>query len=136
MIYQLIISLIVLAVIYVICCFYHYAGYKRGYKEGLVAGAEFTSQIITANIKAGTVTLDGKPVRIVEDKPGSVSNDPLLSPLIEPILPKADVIFGIDGNRHTCRRPDFINLQESLCGYGDTHAEAFADLLAKEKGTK
>lgn len=42
------------------------------------------------------------------------------------------VLFGIDGNKHTCTRRDFINLQESPCGFGDTLQEAYEDLLKQE----
>jgi hypothetical protein len=45
-------------------------------------------------------------------------------------------IYGVDGDKITCKRPDFINLQESPCGFGDTHQEALEDLLAQEGDTK
>lgn len=36
--------------------------------------------------------------------------------------------IGEDGNMKYARRADFINLQESPCGFGETYLEAFADL--------
>lgn len=44
-----------------------------------------------------------------------------------------EFIYGIDGDMITCHRMDFINLQESPCGFGATKAEAFSDLLRQEK---
>jgi len=44
-----------------------------------------------------------------------------------------DVVLGEDGNQCTCRRKDFINLQESCCGFGDTYQEAFFDLKNQER---
>jgi hypothetical protein len=44
-----------------------------------------------------------------------------------------DVIYGVDGNQCTAYRPDFMNLQESPCGFGDTNEVALADLLSQEK---
>ena len=37
-------------------------------------------------------------------------------------------VLGVDGNQKTATRGDFINLQESPCGFGDTYLEAMADL--------
>lgn len=37
-------------------------------------------------------------------------------------------VLGIDGNKKTATRRDFINLQESPCGFGDTYLEAMSDL--------
>lgn len=45
-----------------------------------------------------------------------------------------DFIYGEDGNQITCFRPDFIDLQESHCGFGDTLEEAKADLIRQEGG--
>ena len=44
-----------------------------------------------------------------------------------------EFIFGIDGDQITCYRLDFINLQESPCGFGDTKTQAYNDLLAQKK---
>lgn len=44
-----------------------------------------------------------------------------------------EVIYGVDGNQYTAYREDFINLQESHCGFGDTNEEALKDLLRQEK---
>ncbi len=40
-----------------------------------------------------------------------------------------------DGNAKTAFKKDFDNLQESECGFGDTHLEAMAD-LCKQLGFK
>ena len=36
---------------------------------------------------------------------------------------------GMDGNQHTACFEDFINLQESPCGFGDTEKEAILNLI-------
>ena len=43
-----------------------------------------------------------------------------------------DVFYSVDGNQHTCCRGDFLDLQNSSCGFGDTPEEALADLLRQE----
>ena len=43
-----------------------------------------------------------------------------------------EFVYGIDGDQITCYRMDFVNLQESPCGFGDTKEEAFKDLLRQE----
>jgi hypothetical protein len=43
------------------------------------------------------------------------------------------VVLGEDGNQKTATRKDFINLQESPAGFGDTYLEAMSD-LAKQLG--
>lgn len=49
------------------------------------------------------------------------------------IIPQnEDVIYGQDGDQYTCYRRDFVNLQESCCGFGNNHQEALEDLLAQE----
>lgn len=47
-----------------------------------------------------------------------------------------DFVIGMDGNAVFCHRLDFTNLQESLCGFGDTRDEALADLLRQEQEVK
>ncbi len=47
--------------------------------------------------------------------------------------PPEDVVYGIDGDQHTCVRGDFENLQESLCGFGNTEEDALEDLIRQEK---
>ena len=42
------------------------------------------------------------------------------------------IIYGIDGDQYTAYREDFINLQESCCGFGNNHQEALEDLLSQE----
>lgn len=42
-------------------------------------------------------------------------------------------LLGVDGDQKTASRLDFINLQESPCGFGSTYLEAMAD-LAKQLG--
>lgn len=39
------------------------------------------------------------------------------------------VILTMDGNKWCAHRPDFINLQESLAGFGDTEIDAIHELL-------
>ena len=46
-----------------------------------------------------------------------------------------DVIYGQDGDQYIAHRPDFINLQESPCGFGDTEEEAKSDLIKQESTT-
>ena len=46
--------------------------------------------------------------------------------------PKAQLVYDKDGDQYTCYREDFINLQESHCGYGDNHQFALEDLLRQE----
>lgn len=44
-------------------------------------------------------------------------------------------ILVVDGNQKTATRKDFVNLQESPCGFGETYLEAMAG-LAKQLGYK
>jgi hypothetical protein len=44
-----------------------------------------------------------------------------------------DIIFDMDGDKITCARKDFTNLQECPCGFGDTNREAYIDLLDQEE---
>ena len=44
-----------------------------------------------------------------------------------------EVRFYQDGTQRCAVRPDFVNLQESPAGFGDTDAEALAALEAAEK---
>lgn len=37
-------------------------------------------------------------------------------------------VLGEDGNRKSAKDTDFVNLQESPCGFGETYLEAMADL--------
>ena len=39
---------------------------------------------------------------------------------------------GMDGNQHTAQFDDFVNLAESICGFGYTQEEAVQDLLNQE----
>ena len=43
-----------------------------------------------------------------------------------------EIIYGKDGDQYTAYRRDFINLQESPCGFGNNHQEAVEDLLRQE----
>lgn len=45
-----------------------------------------------------------------------------------------DEIYGEDGDQVTCVRSDFIDLQNSPCGFGNTEREALADLIRQEGG--
>ena len=40
-----------------------------------------------------------------------------------------ELVLGIDGNKRTCRGVNFMNLQNSPCGFGDTFDKAVADYL-------
>ena len=48
-------------------------------------------------------------------------------------IPKDSWIFFKDGNQWCCVRPDFIDLLESLAGFGLTFSEAYYDLTEREK---
>lgn len=39
-----------------------------------------------------------------------------------------NVLLGEDGTAKTASRPDFVNVAEDICGFGDTYLEAMADL--------
>lgn len=43
-----------------------------------------------------------------------------------------DFEYVMDGDQWYCRRPDFVNLQVSPCGFGYTQIEALEDLLRQE----
>jgi len=43
------------------------------------------------------------------------------------------ILFGVDGNQQTAHFDDFINLQESPCGFGDTQLDALEDLISQVK---
>ena len=45
------------------------------------------------------------------------------------------IIIGQDGNQKTAHKADFIDLQNSPCGFGDTYLDAMTD-LAKQLGYK
>lgn len=45
----------------------------------------------------------------------------------------SDVTYEVDGDMICCYRIDtFINLQESVAGFGDTEEKAYQDLLDNE----
>lgn len=48
---------------------------------------------------------------------------------------RVGAILGMDGNKFTATKADFINLQESPCGFGNSYLEAMAD-LCKQLGYK
>lgn len=48
---------------------------------------------------------------------------------------KVGCLLGIDGDQKTATRIDFLDIQESPCGFGDTYLEAMAD-LTKQLGYK
>ena len=122
LLWQLFFSFIVLVIVWILCAIYYVMGLRRGYETGVPDGIDAAQKMITEAIKAGKVTLDGKPVRIVEKE--------------TPFIPDDGFIYGMDGNQHTCQRPDFVNLAESLCGFGDTPELAKADLLKREEESK
>ena len=41
----------------------------------------------------------------------------------------SSIIFGVDGDQKTAYFDDFINLQESPCGFGNTQKDAVEHLL-------
>lgn len=43
------------------------------------------------------------------------------------------IIYELDGNQWMARYDDFINLQESPAGFGDTHKEAKKNLREQMK---
>ena len=45
------------------------------------------------------------------------------------------IVLGVDGDQKTAHKSDFINLQESPCGFGNTYLEAMSN-LCKELGYK
>ena len=49
-------------------------------------------------------------------------------------LESENIVYGQDGNQYTAHRYDFINLQESPCGFGNNHQEAIDDLIRQENG--
>ena len=51
-----------------------------------------------------------------------------LNDLVVSSLPKEAVCFFRDGNKWCCVFGDFINLQESIAGFGDTFEEALENL--------
>ena len=42
------------------------------------------------------------------------------------------IIIEKDGNQWCAHREDFINLQESIAGFGNTETQALAELLEEE----
>jgi hypothetical protein len=67
MITHIILSLVIIAVVYVIVCVYYLNGFKRGYDIGFYDGVDSTQKIITQSLRNNTMTLDGKKIRLVED---------------------------------------------------------------------
>lgn len=56
----------------------------------------------------------------------------------EKVTPSFDVpidsyIFFMDGNMWCCVRPGFVNLQESIAGFGLTFKEAYDDFMTKDE---
>lgn len=45
---------------------------------------------------------------------------------------KKSIIIEMDGDSWSARREDFINLQESIAGFGDNPLEALVDLFEHE----
>lgn len=44
------------------------------------------------------------------------------------MIKHANIVFGLDGNQYTAHFDEFLNLQESPCGFGDTPEEAVKHL--------
>jgi len=47
-----------------------------------------------------------------------------------------DVIYGRDGDKISCVRGDFFDLQSWPCGFGNTEEEALEDLIRQENDDK
>ncbi len=47
-------------------------------------------------------------------------------------IPNEALVLYLDGNRWCCCRGNFVDLQESIAGFGDTKEDAMADLWRKE----
>ena len=46
---------------------------------------------------------------------------------------KNDVVYEIEGNQWCAHRKDFIDLQNSPAGFGDTQKQALKNLIKNEK---
>lgn len=62
-----------------------------------------------------------------------VSETQRLNKLANQLVKSGSVNFSIDGNMMCCTRPNFINLQESIAGFGASNHEAAVDLLVNER---
>jgi hypothetical protein len=47
-----------------------------------------------------------------------------------------DIMVELDGNAWCAKRRNFVNLQESTAGFGETRLAAVKDLLMAERGDK
>ena len=47
-------------------------------------------------------------------------------------IPSESLVMYLDGNKWCCCRGNFVNLQESLAGFGETKEAAISDLWRKE----
>ena len=75
LLWQLFFSFIVLVIVWILCAIYYVMGLRRGYETGVPDGIDAAQKMITEAIKAGKVTLDGKPVRIVEKETPFIPDD-------------------------------------------------------------
>lgn len=48
-------------------------------------------------------------------------------------LPTCAVCYFMDGDQWCCAHADFVNVQESPCGFGPTMADALSALIAEDK---
>ena len=69
LLFQLIFSLGIVGVIWVLCTVYYVLGVRRGHQVGVMDGAEYAKQVIIEALKAGKVTLDGKKVKVIDEVP-------------------------------------------------------------------
>ena len=53
-----------------------------------------------------------------------------------PSIPASAICYFMDGDQWQCFFGDFINLQESLVGFGNTQSEALVDLNKKFQAEK
>lgn len=77
------------------------------------------------------------------DRPGTMGRYGNYQPYVASLACKAhggpgpnDIRFVRDGNMWCAFMPDFINLQESVAGFGPTQCEAEADLRKLQEGAK
>lgn len=144
---QVLTALFLVGIVYVLCGAYYLLGLKRGYEEGVPDGMEIAQKMIVDGIKQNKVTVDGKKVTMQdtpEQKPDGVAGFRHVNPNCKdatkccehgesgPVEHSDDFIYGVDGDMVTCQRRDFVNLQESPCGFGISEYDAKQDLLEQE----
>jgi hypothetical protein len=117
---QLIFSLFIVVFIWVLCTAYYVLGLKRGHQEGIITGADYAQKAITEAIKANLVTLDGKPVRIVDE-------------IKKAVQPESSIVYGSEGSGWTAKRLNTMEQSDALVGSGETMEQAKDELIRKER---